>query len=196
MDGSPIALVNARLSGVEQAPAPLGTYILTRHLILLEAEREEFRARVPVALVVPPILQLPHEPPRFEWKVPPPPIETLTHQVLPFFVCASQEDSGKQTEALANLVWTGSGWRTHFPRQLASPAGVQTSEPLPAGAVVQLHSHARMKPFWSSTDNADEQGFLIYGVVGRIGSTAPQLLLRVGINGHWLPLRWNDVFRS
>jgi len=196
MDGSPIALVNARLSGVEQAPAALGTYILTRHLILLEAEREEFRARVPVALIAPPILRLPHEPPGFAWKVPPPPIETLTHQVLPFFVCASQEDSGQQTEALANLVWTGSSWRTHFPRQLASPAGVQTSEPLPAGAVVQLHSHARTKPFWSSTDNADEQGFLIYGVVGCIGATAPRLLLRVGINGHWFPLRWNDVFRS
>jgi hypothetical protein len=196
MDGSPIALVNARLSGVEQAPAPLGTYILARHLILLEAEREEFRARVPVALVVPPILQLPDEPPGFGWKVPPPPIEMLTHQVLPFFVCARQEDSGKQTEALANLVWSGSSWSTHFPRQLAGPAGVQTSEPLPAGAVVQLHSHAQMKPFWSSTDNADEQGFLIYGVVGRIGAPAPQLLLRVGINGHWLPLRWNDVFRS
>ncbi len=35
-----------------------------------------------------------------------------------------------------------------------------------------------MRAFWSNTDNRDEQGFRIYGVIGRLDSDTPELRLR------------------
>ena len=194
MDATLTELVDARLAGVRQKPAPLGSYILSRYFIFLEAERQEFKARVPVSLVCPPMLYLPEERPLLEWKVPPPPIHLLNRQVLPFFLAPGCGDTAAHNEAMANLLWTGLDWQVHFPEQAATVAGVQTHEPLPPGAVVQIHSHGRMRSFWSATDNADEQGFLIYAVVGRIDTDTPTIQLRVGINGCWCPLRLNHVF--
>jgi PRTRC genetic system protein A len=194
MDETGLTLVNARLAGDARPPAPLGTYILARHFVLLEAEREEYRAAVPVSIVHPPIDSLPDERPSLQWKVPRPPLELLTHSLLPSFLIAARPPEGPHTEALANLVWNGLCWSVHHPEQEATIASVHTADPLPPGAVVQVHSHGRMKPFWSPTDNADEQGFLIYVVVGCLGDEQPGVRLRVGINGHWLPLRLNHVF--
>jgi len=189
-----LTLVNARLAGEGAPPAPLGTYVLARHFILLEAERDEYRAAVPVSIVCPPIDGLPDDRPALVWKVPQPPLELLTHRILPAFLTAARPTDGPCAEALANLVWNGIYWSVHYPEQDASGGSVHTTEPLPPGAVVQLHSHGCMRPFWSPTDNADEQGFLIYIVVGRLGQQTPAILLRVGISGRWLRLRLNDVF--
>lgn len=196
MDETRVNLVNARLSGDPQPPAPLGTYIVSRHFILLEAERDEFKATVPVSLIHPPIHPIPDERPGLQWKVPRPPLEMLTHQILPSFLITARSDGGSQAEALANLVWNGLNWSVDYPEQEATAASVHTTDPLPSGAVIQVHSHGRMKPFWSAADNADEQGFLIYVVVGCLEGGKTAVLLRVGINGHWLPLRLNDVFTT
>ena len=194
MDETELMLVNARLAGDARPSAPLGTYILARHFVLLEAERETYRAAVPVSIVHPPIDSLPDERPGLQWKIPRPPLDLLTQRILPTFLTAARPAEGLHIEALANLIWNGICWSAHRPEQEATPASVRTTEPLPPGAVIQVHSHGRMKPFWSATDNADEQGFLIYVVVGLLGQGKPGALLRVGINGHWLPLRLNDVF--
>jgi PRTRC genetic system protein A len=196
MDETRVKLVNARLSGDPRPPAALGTYVVARHFILLEAERDEFRAIVPVSLVHPPIELVPDERPGLEWKVPRPPLEILTHEILPSFLVSARPAASPQSEVLVNLVWNGFCWSVHYPEQEATAASVRTTDPLPPGAVVQMHSHGRMKPFWSATDNADEQGFLIYGVVGRVGDEGTAVLLRVGINGHWFPLRVHDVFAN
>jgi hypothetical protein len=58
--------------------------------------------------------------------------------------------------------------------------------------VIEVHSHHRMGPFFSSTDDAEERaGFRIYAVIGTQPSR-PSILVRVGIYGHFynIPACW------
>ncbi len=50
-----------------------------------------------------------------------------------------------------------------------------------------------MPAFWSATDNHDEQGIRLYGVMGRLDSV-PEMKLRVGVCGHWKPLFVHQLF--
>ena len=60
--------------------------------------------------------------------------------------------------------------------------------------VAEFHSHGGSRAFFSATDDRDEQGFRIYGVVGRLNDSYPELRLRVGVYGHFAPLEWSQVF--
>ena len=64
----------------------------------------------------------------------------------------------------------------------------------PAGVVAEFHSHGSARSFFSATDDRDEQGFRVYGVVGRLDTPEPDLSLRVGVYGHFAPLGWRQVF--
>ena len=64
----------------------------------------------------------------------------------------------------------------------------------PQGVVAEFHSHGGSRAFFSATDDRDEQGFRIYGVVGRLDAPRPELRLRVGVYGHFAPLDWPQVF--
>lgn len=100
-------------------------------------------------------------------------------------------------EALPNeaLFWFGrnddGAWTVSMPRQLRSKFSVRPCDQLdPAGALalIDLHSHNSMPPFFSSTDNKDETGFRIYAVAGSFNvrsSIPPALRVRVGVYGHF-----------
>ena len=60
--------------------------------------------------------------------------------------------------------------------------------------VAEFHSHGGSRAFFSATDDRDEQGFRIYGVVGRLDALRPELRLRVGVYGHFAPVDWSQVF--
>jgi len=187
-------LVDARLAGDQEAPAPLGSYLLSCDQIFMEAERDEYFARIPIGMVFPPIDVIPSATFVLRWKVPKPNVSLLTNEVLPFFM-AAETQNGIRKEALANLIWDGEEWKVHFPNQKATPSRVETKDSLPEGAVIQIHSHGRLSPFWSlNIDDKDEKGFLIYGVVGDLGTEMVNMLLRVGINGHYHELRLGNVF--
>ena len=64
----------------------------------------------------------------------------------------------------------------------------------PPGVVAEFHSHGSSRAFFSHTDDKDEQGFRIYGVVGRLDTDLPELRLRVGVYGHFAPVDWSQVF--
>ena len=64
----------------------------------------------------------------------------------------------------------------------------------PAGVVAEFHSHGRSRAFFSKTDDGDEQGFRVYGVVGRLDDPEPEMSLRVGVYGHFAPVDWPQVF--
>lgn len=59
--------------------------------------------------------------------------------------------------------------------------------------VLEIHSHASMRAFFSPQDNADEQGFRIYCVIGKL-SELPQVRLRLGIYGYHQEVSWSQVF--
>jgi hypothetical protein len=60
------------------------------------------------------------------------------------------------------------------------------ADPLGTKALIDLHSHALLDPFFSRTDNKDEQGFRIFAVIGRVNDK-PLILVRVGVYGNY----WN-----
>ena len=96
------------------------------------------------------------------------------------------------TERFFAVRWDGDAYRLVVPPQEGT--GSSLSYQPPGGVIAEFHSHARHRAFFSATDDRDEQGFRIYGVVGRLDTPAPELTLRLGIYGHFAPLHWSQVF--
>ncbi|MCP4417751.1 MAG: hypothetical protein GY805_14095, partial [Chloroflexi bacterium] len=68
--------------------------------------------------------------------------------------------------------------------QQATVTTVQSKGDGGTDVICDLHSHGRMPPFWSDTDNRDELGSRLYAVIGRIDSDQPEIQMRVGVYGH------------
>ena len=96
------------------------------------------------------------------------------------------------TERFFAVRWDGDAYRLVVPPQEGT--GSSLSYQPPSGVIAEFHSHGSHSAFFSATDDRDEQGFRIYGVVGRLHHPLPELTLRVGIYGHFAPLRWSQVF--
>lgn len=75
-------------------------------------------------------------------------------------------------------------WRVTMPTQTGSVAALAfQDEP---DAVVDLHSHGALAPFFSTTDDGDEKGFRFYCVIGQVETSRPTIVARVGVYGyHW-----------
>ena len=119
----------------------------------------------------------------------------LTHGPIPagiFELGLRWFQEAPDTERFFAVGWDGDAYRLVAPPQSGTASSL-AYEP-PAGMVAEFHSHGRHRAFFSATDDGDEQGFRIYGVVGRLDAPAPELCLRVGIYGHFAPLDWPQVF--
>jgi PRTRC genetic system protein A len=79
------------------------------------------------------------------------------------------------------------GWRVSIPKQQASAGRVAYRGGCEPTVVLDLHSHHEMNAYFSSTDNADEQGCRFYAVIGKIYSR-PELRLRLGMYGDFVEL--------
>lgn len=78
-----------------------------------------------------------------------------------------------------------------------TPTASRVEYALPEGLglpVIHLHSHHALRAYFSATDDADERGLALYGVVGQLDTPAPEVALRAGAFGHWLALPWSQVF--
>lgn len=88
-------------------------------------------------------------------------------------------------------------WKLFIPEQQATPWAVK---PLSAydspDVLVEVHSHNSMGAFFSAADDAEETGFRIYGVLGRVNGEKPEIALRVGLYGHFLPVNVESVFAA
>ena len=84
------------------------------------------------------------------------------------------------------------GYRLVVPDQEVDATGVRYRPP--TGAVLELHSHHRLPARFSPTDDGDEQGLRLYGVMGRLDRPRPHVALRAGAYGHFLPVPWDTVF--
>lgn len=77
----------------------------------------------------------------------------------------------------------------------AGPAEIQYRMPVlgPEEEVaVDLHTHGCLTAFWSSTDDADDQGVKVCGVFGNLHREKPSAAFRLAINGLFreLPHPW------
>ena len=96
------------------------------------------------------------------------------------------------TERFFAVRWDGHRYGLVVPPQLGTATRLKYRPP--AGVVAEFHSHGTSRAFFSKTDDGDEQGFRIYGVAGRLDTDRPELSLRVGVYGHFAPVRWSQVF--
>ena len=96
------------------------------------------------------------------------------------------------TEFFFAVRWDEGSYRLVVPPQEGTATSLKY-EP-PAGVVAEFHSHGTSRAFFSKTDDKDEQGFRIYGVVGRLNKYRPEVRLRVGVYGHFAPVGWSQVF--
>ena len=119
----------------------------------------------------------------------------LTHSPIPaslFELGLRWFQDAPDTERFFAVRWDREAYRVVVPEQTGTVASL-TYRPLP-DVVAEFHSHGKGRSFFSNTDDGDEQGFRIYGVVGRLDTPLPELSLRVGVYGHFGPLRWGQVF--
>lgn len=84
------------------------------------------------------------------------------------------------------------GYRLVRPLQVGGPEGV-VYERQP-DTVLEVHSHRHYPACFSPRDDRDEQRLAVYGVIGRLGSDRPEVRLRAGAYGYFLPLPWDSVF--
>lgn len=95
-------------------------------------------------------------------------------------------------ECMYQIVRNQGDWRCVMPKQTASATAVEFDDnPL---SVVDIHSHNTMRPFWSTTDDADEQGLRFYVVVGNLDQEMPTARARVGVYGHHLDIPLSMIF--
>jgi PRTRC genetic system protein A len=98
------------------------------------------------------------------------------------------------TKADQVFVQPANPWRLRVPEQFATSATVRPVDPGDGeDALIELHSHHAMAPFFSSMDNRDETGFRVYAVVGNLRSM-PMINVRLGIYGHFSGVPANTVF--
>jgi hypothetical protein len=106
---------------------------------------------------------------------------------------AAASDKGNPLEALFYLKYREqNGWELIIPEQKATRFSVRSLDSSAyAETLIEVHSHHHMQPIFSAMDNADEQGFRLYGVIGDIFER-PTLNLRIGVWGHFwsIPARW------
>ena len=119
----------------------------------------------------------------------------LTHGPIPgrlFEMGLRWFQDDPDTERLFAVRWDGDGYQLVVPPQAGTATRLAYLPP--AGVVAEFHSHGGSRAFFSATDDRDEQGFRIYGVVGRLDAPRPELRLRMGVYGHFAPLEWSQVF--
>ena len=61
---------------------------------------------------------------------------------------------------------------------------------------MDFHSHNTMPAVFSGTDNADEKETRLYAVAGRLNRTFPEITVRAGCAGKFIPLNPEDVFEG
>ena len=119
----------------------------------------------------------------------------LTHGPIParlFELGLRWFQDDPDTERFFAVRWDGDAYRPVAPPQIGT--GTRLAYLPPKGVVAEFHSHGSSRAFFSATDDRDEQGFRIYGVVGRLDAPRPELSLRVGVYGHFAPVDWSQAF--
>ena len=119
----------------------------------------------------------------------------LRHGLIPGFLFQLALDAciaNHRQERFYAIRWQGGCSELVEPPQEATAASLSYN--VIQDAVLEMHSHGQMGGFFSTTDNNDELGFRIYGVVGRLDQPIPEVNFRVGVYGHWSPVSWPELF--
>lgn len=118
----------------------------------------------------------------------------LTHGKIPrrlYDLALSVLIAGSDREQYLAITWENE-YRLKIPTQERNSASVKYEKlPYP---VMDIHSHGHMEAFFSCTDDSDEKGLRLYMVVGRLDTLLPEVKLRLGAYGYFIPLSVEEVF--
>jgi len=89
------------------------------------------------------------------------------------------------------VTWEGQ-YHLRAPAQETSACSVTYDRQV--STILDIHSHGTMKPFFSWTDDHDEQGLRLYMVVGHLDYLIPEVKMRVGVYGYFAPINIEGVF--
>ncbi len=175
----------------DKLPPPSGLaydYVLAREGLYLGAENEHLVACIPIASA------------EVRGLVPIEPYVQLKHGKLPVylwerFARLARAFAVHHAEVLAVITFTPDlGYELRVPPQRVSASRI-VYEPL-SDTVLELHSHHVLPAFFSHTDDADEVGLCLYGVVGSLDRQLAELRFRVGAYGYFWPVAFTEVFIS
>lgn len=158
-------------------------YTLAGNGVFVEAEGTLLAARVPVV----------HG--QIRGLEPLEPMVVLRHGLIPqrlFDLALNLIMRDVTKEHYVGVSWDDS-YHIYTPEQDGSGGGVEYA--VGDSIVLDLHSHGTMTPWFSLTDNKDETGLRLYGVVGKVDKT-PEVRLRVGVYGSYHPISWGEVFEG
>jgi PRTRC genetic system protein A len=167
-------------------------YVLAGNGVFIRADTRFWRICFPIAHCR--VRGLPAVKPYFELKVNRLP-DALLYEVAND---ARQQKGGNGShelhEALYQFRHEGSIINVVKPKQKTSATSVQTHSERTANTIFELHSHGNMRAFWSGTDDRDEQGACLYGVIGNLNHDKPEIRLRAGVYGYRAPLFIQQLF--
>jgi PRTRC genetic system protein A len=172
-------------------PWPRG-YVIAQNGVFAWAKREGLEALIPVAASPAPIQGLYPVQPYVQLAYPPVDVWLVSEMLRRAQEARSPE--GVPLEILFYLHFDCQRrWQLTIPPQeqqhtRVAPRVEALNLSQYAETLIEIHSHHRMAAFFSGTDTADEQGFRLYGVLGRLdseGRSGPEIRLRIGIYGHF-----------
>ena len=162
--------------GLPEMPDCLYAYILAGNGVFKYAKRDGLESLVQVSSAF--IAGLPNLRPFAELA-----------QRVPASLLASALQISQESFPVERLFWFNfnGNWSLDAPEQFCNATSVVPTDRHDGNgtkALIDLHSHGAMAPFFSHTDNKDEQGFRVYAVIGRV-KTHPSLCVRVGVYGDY-----------
>lgn len=168
-------------------PDCLYAYIMAGNGVFLYAKRDDLEVLIPASRAIiaglPPLESFVNLP-----RVP----AILMHHILQ----ASRENLPNEILFWFNFDHDQRRWNVDAPLQVCRPASVypvDKRDPLGTKALIDLHSHALMEPFFSPTDDKDEQGFRIFAVIGNVNER-PEVRVRVGVYGNYWDIPASMIF--
>lgn len=187
----PVGYLTNSKAGLEGEAGAFYDYCLAANGLFIRARNDNLQATIQVA------------PARVRGLEPLEEELLLSHGLIPSHVLEQALRAVQHAfpkEGVAALVWNGplGTYQVISPEQVQENSSV--SYQAVEQAVLEIHSHGQMDAFFSGQDNRDEQGFRLYGVVGRlrsayyrVGDPPPRLRLRIGVYGYFAPVAIREV---
>ena len=179
----PVGYLRSTKEGFVGEPGSFYNYVLARDGLYIWAENEHFEAAVCIADAEVRGLS----PLREEVR--------LRHGKIPGYLYDTTLiafSGNPQAEQFLAITWEDGCYNLRYPSQQGTGGGVKYD--VVPGTILEIHSHGSMRAFFSGTDDRDEQGFHLYGVIGRVDTYLPESLFRVGVYGYFALLGEKDIF--
>jgi PRTRC genetic system protein A len=167
--------------------APVGfDYVLAGNGLFLRAESRFVYVLKKLAPVR--VAGLPEINESFCWKLP----------LMPAWVLLTIHKEAERyptTETFYRVKWVDGEYKIYAPSQHGERASLRYYVEDQENVVLEIHTHPKMEAFFSDEDNADEQGFRIYGVLASPFGEYNEALFRLGIYGYHFPIDCSEFVK-